>query len=118
MHTIAESVGYSHEILAELRIVVVDIATMEEADMLLKRILTRFGVALEPRFEFLSRIFRERAVSIDFKHTVHHHLHRLQAEREIGHRSDHCGECAHKIGVCEQFVAERRADKPPRNACS
>ena len=106
MHTIAESVGYSHEILAELRIVVVDIATMEEADMLLKRILTRFGVALEPRFEFLSGIFRERAVTVDLKHAVHHHLHWLQAKREIGHRSDHRGECAHKISVGKQLVAE------------
>ena len=106
MHTIAESVGYSHEILAELRIVVVDIATMEKADMLLKRILTRFGVALEPRFEFLSGIFRERAVTVDLKHAVHHHLHWLQAKREIGHRSDHRGECAHKISVGKQLVAE------------
>ena len=106
MDTISEGVHNAHEVLAELRVVVVDVATVEEAHMVGVFCLVSFGVAMIPCLEFLRGVFWECAVGIDFHHAIENRFHRLQTERSIdygGHGGCHS---AHKIGVGKHHLTE------------
>lgn len=91
MHAVAESIRNSNKILTQLWIIIVDVAAVEETDMLLVGILTCLRVAVEPSFKLLSGIFRERAVTVNLEHAVHNHLRWFQTQSEVGQRSNHRG---------------------------
>ena len=54
IHSISERIHYGHEILTELWIVVIHIASVEICDLILECSLLVCSILLEPSFEFLS----------------------------------------------------------------
>ena len=103
----AQRVEHLHQVLAELRVVVVDIAAVEIRHEFVEALLLLLGLAAEPRLEPHRRVLGERATAVDLQHLVHQEFHRLEAEREVHHRGHARGHAAHEVGVAEHRVAQR-----------
>ena len=106
LHTVANGVHYLHQVLRQLRIVVVGVATVEIAHLMSKLALCGSGVFAIPRFEALARVFGECGVRRDAEHGIHCSLHRVKLQRSIHHGSHACGKAAHNVGVGKQNLAQ------------
>ena len=57
----------------------------------------------------MSLVFRESAVAVDVKGSVHHGLDRLGSHHKVHHRSERPRHLAHKIRACKKTVTESRS---------
>ena len=102
-------VEHLHQLLAELRMVVVDVAAVEVGDLALEAGLTRF-LLLVPAAEGALGVFGQVTVGGDPQRLVQHQLHRLEAGGEVDHRGHQGGHAAHQIGVGEHELADPRLE--------
>ena len=107
LHADAEGIEDLHQILAQLRIIVVDVAAVIVGDLLGEGGLGR-GLALQPGLEAAAAVFRERAVLVDLHRAVEHGLRHAHLGDAVDHRRERPGQGAHEIGGGQDAVAKLR----------
>ena len=106
-HAVTQRIHYTDHILAQLRVIVIDVAAVEIRDLTLERRLLLRRVTTVPRLERPVRILREDTAVVDTHHLVHDHTHGLGRHGRIHHRRQRRGKRTHEIGVGEDVVADR-----------
>ena len=107
-HAYAHSIEQLDKSLAERRIVIVDIASVEIAYLPVETSLVGLGTAVEPRDELSRCVSGEAAMAVDAECAVHDILHRFHGKRGVNNRSADCGDRPHYIGLGKHGVAQRR----------
>ena len=105
LHAHAQGVHHLHEILAQLRVVVVHVAAVEVSDLLFELRLL-LGVAFQPAFETTAAVFRESAVLVDGEGRVQKGLRDAQRRGPVHDGSERAGERAHEVRIRKHDVAE------------
>ena len=109
MNTITAGIHDLDEVLTQLRIVVVDIATMEITDKMLIVLLLSLSVTMEPSLELCATVSWELTVMIDLHHFVQHRLCGRQAQEEVGQRRYERSHRTDKIGIGQHAVTQTGA---------
>ena len=105
LHAYVHGVEHLHQLLAELRVVVVDVAAVEIGYLAL--ILGLGGLLLlVPAAEGALGIFGQVTVGGDPQRLVQHQLHGLEAGGEVDHGGHQGGHAAHQVGVGEHELAD------------
>ncbi|MNS85614.1 hypothetical protein D3C72_1194820 [compost metagenome] len=107
LDTNVHGVEHLHQLLAKLRVVVVDVAAVEVGDLARKAGLRLF-LLLVPAAEGALGIFGQVAVGGDPQRLVQRQLHRLEPRGEVDHGGHQGGHAAHQIGVGEHELADPR----------
>ena len=82
-HSITTGIHQLHQILTQLRIIIIGITPMEKGHKPMVLFLL-MSMLLIPLFKGLEGIRRERAMLINAHHAVQHRFHRLQSQSKIG----------------------------------
>ncbi len=107
LHTDVHGIEHLYQLLAKLRVVVVDVAAVEVGDLPRKAGL-RFFLLLVPAAEGALGVFGQIAVGGDPQRLVQHHFHWLEAGGEVDYRGHQGRHAAHQIGVGEDELADPR----------
>ncbi|MNO77274.1 hypothetical protein D3C76_683770 [compost metagenome] len=107
LHADVHGVEHLHQLLAELRVVVVDVTAVEIGYLTFEAGLTGF-LFLVPAAEGALRILGQIAVGGDPQRLVQYQLHRLEACGEVDHRGHQGRHAAHQIRVGEHELAYSR----------
>ena len=108
MDAITAGIHDLDKVLTQLRIVVVDIATMEIADKMLVVLLLSLSMTMEPSLELCTTVSRELTMMIDLHHLVQHRFCGRQTQEEIGQRRYEGSHRADEIGICQHAVTQTR----------
>ncbi len=107
LHADAQRVHHPHEILAQRRVVVVDVAAVEIAHLFGESRL-RLALLAHPPLERAEGVFGEGAAMIDAHDLIHDHLHGFEPHRGVDDRRQRRRERSHQIGVGEHELAQSR----------
>ena len=110
---IAETIHDADEVLAQLGVVVVHVAAVEEGHLPRESLLRGGSMAAVPRGEGSVGVFGEDAAVVDGHDLVHHDPHGLQGHGRIDDRRKGRGERTDQVGVRQYEVAQRRVALGP-----
>jgi len=105
LHADAQRVHHPHEILAQRRVVVVDVAAVEIAHLFGESRL-RLALLAHPPLERAESVFGEGTAMIDAHDLIHDHLHGFEPHRGVDDRRQRRRERSHQIGVGEHELAQ------------
>ena len=108
MDTIACCIHDLHEVLSQLREVIIDVTAVEIAYMFPVSVLLWGSIALEPGLELPAAVGREAAMLVNPHHAVEHRLDRFQAQGSIHYGCDPIRHRTDKVSIRQHPVAQDR----------